>query len=96
MPTLSLLHRGGVFSMGKKTVTIPVDRDAIMTIAQPDALLLFSVTRIAWLSSDEEARVRQRCRVLQVAVKDAEALSSDDDEGVIPLDPSWWPLPLPK
>ncbi len=78
----------------KKTATIPVDGDAIMTIAWDGCLLLVSVTRVPWKSDDEEERVRQICRVLQAPVVDAEALS--DENGVIPLDPSWWHIPTPK
>lgn len=79
----------------KKTATIPVEDDAILTVAHSDVLLLISVTRIPWHSADEEERVRQRCRTLQDAVARCEALPSDPHD-VIPLSESWWPLPIPN
>lgn len=85
------MGKKSVAPITRKTMTVNCESDCIGTAARDDCLILFSITRIAWKSNDEEERVRQRCRVLQTAVADAEALSCDEDDN-IPLDPSWWPL----
>ena len=72
----------------KRTATIPIDRDCIGTVAHDDCLILFSVTRVPWTSNDEEERVRQRCRLLQTAVRRADALA--DDDGTIPIEHAYW------
>jgi hypothetical protein len=73
----------------QKTVTLNVESNRIAAVAHDDCLVVISVTRVAWLSDDEEERVRQQCRTLQSAVAAAKSLDCKEQDTMAVE----WPLP---
>ena len=80
-----------------QTLRVPIDDGKVIALMHRDALIVIEVTRVPWESGDSDERIEQAIRLLKAdADERGDNVTWRYTGKPIALDPSWWPLDIPK